>query len=160
MCAETQAVLQRTWPSKLTDMNENKRASAMFKKVSNLQISRTYEYVRLYYSSYGGAEGGRYSVFLLSLTTARQLYHTESLHPPRHPVKAAVFRIAIKDTPSNRRFTSCVPSYFLCANRYSSFLFAMPLQSASGVIPISRITAIQFFPHFNFLTDLSFSFAN
>jgi hypothetical protein len=84
----------------------------------------------------------RYSVFLLSLTTAHELYHTESLHPPRHPVRAAVFRTAIKDTPSNTRFTSCVPSYFLCANRHSSFLFAMLLQSASWVIPISHMTTI------------------
>jgi hypothetical protein len=75
-------------------------------------------------------EGGRYSAFLLSLTTARLLYHTESLHPPRHPVTAAVLSTAIKDTPSNRRFTSCVP-YFLCANCYSSSLFVMTLQSAS-----------------------------
>jgi len=102
----------------------------------------------------------RYSVFLLSLTTARQLYHKESLHPPRHPVTAAVFRTAIKDTPSNRRFTSCVPSYFLCANRYSSFLYAMPLQSASQVIPISHITTIQFFPHFHSLSELSFFLCN
>ena len=103
--------------------------------------------------------GERYSVFLLSLTTARQLYHTESVHPPRHLVTAAAFRTAIKDTPSNRRFTSCVPSYFLCAKRYSSFLFAIPWQSASWVIPISHITTIQFFPQIHFLTELSLSFA-
>ena len=156
MCADLLAVLKRTWPSQLTNMNENKQASAMFTKVK-LQISRR---------MCGGTtavtaeqRGERYSVFLLSLTTARQLYHTESMHPQRHLVTAAVFRTAIKDTPSNRRFTSCVPSYFLCAKRYSSFLFAIPWQSASWVIPISHITTIQFFPQIHFLTELSLSFA-
>ena len=144
---------RQTWPT----WTKTKQASALFAKLPNLQISQAY--VRRYHGSYGRAgEGGRYSVFLLSLTTALQLYHTEGLHPPRHPVTAAVLRTAIKDTPSNRHFTSCVP-YFLCANRYSFSLFAMTLRSASWVISSSHITTIPFFLHFHFVTELSFFFA-
>ena len=57
-------------------------------------------------------------MLLLSPTTGLRFYRTESLHPPRHPVTAAVLRSAINDTPSNWNFTSCVP-YFPCANLYS-----------------------------------------
>ena len=37
-------------------------------------------------------------VSLLSFPRARQLYRTESLYPPAHPVTAAVLRTAIKET--------------------------------------------------------------
>jgi hypothetical protein len=77
---------------------------------------------------------GRYSVLLLSPTTGLRFYRTESLHPPRHPVTAAVLRSAINDTPSNWHFISCVP-YFPCANLYSSS-FAMPSWSASELSPL------------------------
>jgi hypothetical protein len=43
-------------------------------------------------------------VFLLSPHRARQLYHTESLHPPGYPVTAAVLRTAMEVTP----FVFCV----------------------------------------------------
>ena len=41
-----------------------------------------------------------YREFLLSLNPARQLYRTESPHPPGHPVTGAELRTAINDTLS------------------------------------------------------------
>jgi hypothetical protein len=54
----------------------------------------------------------KYTVFLLSLPRARQVYRTQSLHPPGYPIIAAVFRAKIKGT----RYT---PSFLLSAKRPS-----------------------------------------
>jgi hypothetical protein len=40
-----------------------------------------------------------YRVFILSFPRARELYRTESLHPPTHPVTVAVLWEIIKDAP-------------------------------------------------------------
>jgi hypothetical protein len=53
-----------------------------------------------------------YTAFLLSLPRARQVYRTESLHPPGYPMTGAVFRAKVKET----RYMS---SFLLSAKRQS-----------------------------------------
>jgi hypothetical protein len=84
-----------------------------------------------------------YTAFLLSVPRARQVYRTESLHPPGYPITAAVFRAKVKET----RYMSW---FLLSAKRRSCcqlYVFIIPRVTIC-VAPIGpSVTMLNLFPN-------------
>jgi len=55
----------------------------------------------------------KYSVSLLWCLRTRQLYRIDILHPPRHPVKAAILRDTVKGTVCRIHMTVCLSCQLL-----------------------------------------------